>query len=229
MASFDSPIGKKKFGGPQMREIDVPDESGYYEGPSMDSNEPVVRRRPIPQVDIDAIRDYQAKMQRQEIPVYERDSVDIEREIQQARADKKAGRERLNDGAKRRIEMLVGMIRGTRSVDIEGNVFILRTLRSKEMRDALMEASKYDGTIQSPFEIRRQLLARSITHVAGVEIEQFIGSSSIEDKCLFIDEIDESLLNRLSDEYLKLVQESKNKFAVKTEEDIKEVMGDLKK
>jgi hypothetical protein len=97
------------------------------------------------------------------------------------------------------------------------------------MRDALMEASRFDGTIQSPFEIRRQLLARSITEIAGVSTEQFIGSADVEDKCAFVDELDESLLNRLYDEYLSLVKEAKDKYAVKTEEDVKEVIEDLKK
>jgi hypothetical protein len=229
MASFDSPIGKKKFGGPQMRELDVPDESEYSGGPPLENGEPVVRRRPVPQVNPDQIRDFQARMQREEMPVYERDPAEVEREIRQAREDKKAGRERLSDGAKRRIEMLVGMTRGTRSVDIEGNIFVLRTLRSKEMMEALMFASQFDGTVRSPFEIRRQLLARSITQIAGVSTEQFIGSVEVDAKCAFIDELDESLLNRLYDEYLTLVRESKEKYAVKNEDEVKEVLGDLKK
>jgi hypothetical protein len=229
MASFDSPIGKKKFGGPQMREIDVPDESGYSPGPPTEQGEPIVRRRPVPQVNVDQIRDFQARLQREETPVYERDPAEVEREIRQAREDKRVGRERLSDGAKRRIEMLVGMTRSSRNVDIEGNVFVLQTLKSKEMREALMRASEYDGTIQSPFEIRRQLLARSISQIAGVPTEQFLGSPDVELRFAFVDELDESLLNRIYEEYLTLVQESKEKFAAKTEEEVKEVLDDLKK
>ncbi len=229
MSSFESPLGKKKFGGSQMREIDVPDESGYSEGPPMENDEPVVRRRPIPQVNADQIRDFQAKMQREEMPVYEQDPAEVERQIRQSREDRRSGRQRLDAGAKRRIEMLVGMTRITRQVDIDSNIFVLKTLRSKEMRDALMFASEYDGTIQSPFEIRKQLLARSITQVAGVEIEQFLGSYDIEAKYDFIDLMDESLLNRLYNEYLVLVQEAREKYSVKTEEDVKEIVKDLKK
>lgn len=229
MSSFDSPLGKKKFGGSQMREIDVPDETGYSEGPPMENGEPVVRRRPIPQVNVDQIRDFQAKMQREEMPVYEQDPAEVERQIRQSRADKKSGKERLDAGAKRRIEMLVGMTRATRSVELEGNIFVLKTLRSKEMREALMAASEYDRTIQSPFEIRKQLLARSITQVAGVEIEQFIGSNDLESKCDFIDLMDELLLNRLYNEYLTLVREAGEKYAVKNEDDVKEIVSDLKK
>lgn len=229
MTSFESPLGKKKFGGSQMREIDVPDESGYSGGPPMEDGEPVVRRRPVPQVNADQIRDFQARMQREEMPVYEQDPSEVERQIRQSRLDKKSGKERLDAGAKRRIEMLVGMTRATRQVDIDENSFVLKTLRSKEMREALLAASEYDSTIQFPFEIRKQLLARSIIQIAGVDTEQFIGSNDIDAKCEFIDLMDEFLLNRIYNEYLILVRETGQKYAVKNENDVKEIVNDLKK
>lgn len=228
MSGFDSPLGKKNFSGPQMREFNVPDES-QHPSPPMENGEPVVRRRSVPQVNADQIRDFQAKMQREEMPVYEQDPAEIERQIKQSKEDRRVGRERLDAGAKRRIEMLVGMTRLTRSVTLENNTFVLKTLRSKEMRDAIMSASEYDRTIQSPFEIRKQLLARSIMQVAGVEFEQFVGSDDIEAKCDFIDLMDESLLNRLYNEYLELVREAGEKYAMKNENDVKEIVGDLKK
>lgn len=230
MATFESPLGAKRFGGGyQMRELDVPDETGYSEGPPMENGEPVVRRRPVPQVNVDQIRDFQAQMQREEMPVYDQDAAEIERQIKQSREERKTGRPRLDAGAKRRIEMLVGMTRVTRSVTLEENTFILKTLRSKEMREALMAASEYDRTIQFPFEIRKQLLARSIIQIAGVDIEQFIGSNDMEAKCEFLDLMDEFLLNRLYNEYLILVRETGEKYSIKNENDVKEIVGDLKK
>ena len=146
------------------------------------------------------------------------------------RLAKMAGKERLNDGARRRIEILIGMTRTTREVDLlEGNVFILQTLRSKEMREAIMAAAEYDGTVQSPFEIRKQLLARSLVQVAGVEVAQFVGSNTLEARMALVDDLDESLLNRLFDEYQKMVDESRDKFALKTVADAQEVVEDLKK
>lgn len=229
MPSFDSPIGKKSFAGTQMREFDVPDDSGYSNQPPMENGEPVVRRRPQPQVNPDAIRDFQARIQREQMPTYEQDPAEVEREVRQARADRKAGRERLSDGAKRRIEMLVGMTRSTREVQIEANSFMLNTLKSKEMREAFMVIVDFEGTVQGPFEMRRQFLARALTHVAGVEITQFLGSDELEARLQFIDELDESLLNRLYDEYLTLVKDAKAKYTLKNEEDVKEVLSDLKK
>ena len=229
MASFDSPIGKKKFGGPQMREVDVPDESGYSGGPPMEQGEPVVRRRPIPQVNADQIRDFQARMQREEMPVYEQDPSEVERQIRQAREDKRAGRERLDAGAKRRIEMLLGMTRSYRHVEVGEVTFELQTLKSREMRESLMVAAEYDGTIQGPFELRRQLLARAIAKVSDVDFAQFIGADDIEVKLQFIDHMYEPLLSRVYDEYLLLAREAREKYSIKTEAEAKEVLEDLKK
>ena len=226
MSSFDSPIGSKKFSGPALKEFDIPDESGYT-NPS--HQEPVVRRRQVPNVDVNAIRDFQAQMQREEMPVFEQEPSQVEREIRQAKADRRAGRERLNEGAKRRLEMLLGMIKSTREVQLMGHSFVLQTIPSKEIREAVMIAAEFDGTVQSPFEIRRQLLSRSLVKIAGVDAAQFVGSNDLEAKLFLIDELDEALLNRLYDEYLTLSKEAEEKFSVKTVEQVKEVIEDLKK
>jgi hypothetical protein len=125
--------------------------------------------------------------------------------------------------------MLIGMTRITRTAHIENNDYVLQTLKSKELREAVVSASLYDGTVQSPFEIRKQLLARSITQVAGMDFEQFVGSHELEAKLDAIEEFDHYLLGRLYDEYLTMVKEARDRYAIKTEDDAKEVVEDLKK
>lgn len=225
MPNYDSPISSKKFPGQPLREFTIPDESGAEQ-----DMVPVMRHRgPAPHgpqapVDTSAAIAYQNR-----IAAAEAEEADIERQIREAKDAKRTGKERLNDGARRRIEMLLNMTRTTREVDILGNVFMLQTLSSNEMREAIMIAAEYDNTVQSPFEIRRQLLARSLTHLAGVEISQFVGSTTLEAKLQLIDHLDESLLNRLFDEYSSLVQEAKSKFSIKNAEDVKDIVDDLKK
>jgi hypothetical protein len=213
MPEFKSSLSSKSFQGQQLREFDVPNENdrSYNAPPNMA-----------------AIKDFQNKMYGEE--QYEQDPNEVERQIKEAREAKRTGKERLNDGARRRIEMLIGMTRTTREVELlEGNVFVLQTLRSKEMREAIMVAAEYDGTVQSPFEIRRQLLARSLVQVAGVEVAQFVGSNTLEARLTLVDDLDESLLNRLFDEYQKMVDEARDKFSIKTSLDAQEVVEDLKK
>lgn len=224
MPHFDSPIGSKKFASAPLKEFDVPDESGYSE-PSNPT--PPAKQRNVAVPNEDELVSFQSRLESQE-----ESPAEIERQIKQAKMAQQAarqGKERLNDGARRRIEMLVGMTRSAREVIIGENTFVLQTLKSKEMREAMMAAAEYDGTIQSPFEIRRQLLGRSLKQVAGVDIEQFVGSSALEARFAFVDEQDDTLLNRLYEEYLTLVREAKSKYAIKTEEEAKEVIDDLKK
>jgi hypothetical protein len=221
MPKFDSALGSKSFVGQPMREFDVPDETDAGMSTVMKRRGPSLHGPQDP-VDIAEARAYEEKFMHA-------DAADIERQIRAAREDRASGRERINDGAKRRIEMLVGMTRSTRQVTVEDKVYVLQTLRSKEMREAMMEASVFDNTVQSPFEIRRQLLARSLTQIAGVDIEQFIGSRALDDKLSLIDALDEPLLNRLYSEYTTLITEARKRYAIKSEEDVKELAEDLKK
>jgi hypothetical protein len=226
MPSFDSPIGSKKVAGNALREFDVPDEEMEQQLPPA-----VVRHRQRANAqanagfDPNSIREFQNRMNMEN----EQSDADIEREIRQAKEAKRSGKERLTDGAKRRIEMLLGMTRTVRNVQINENNFVLQTLKSKEMRDAITAASEFDNTVQSPFEIRRQFLSRSLVEVSGIPFDQFIGSNDLEARLAFIDELDDPLLNRLYDEYLSLVKEARDKYVIKTDEEAKEVVEDLKK
>lgn len=223
MPSFDSPLGNKKFASTALRELDVPDESEFNQDNIVN---PVARRKAaMPPLDERSIQNFQNRLQQEE----EQDPAELEREFREARRAKIFGKERLNEGAKRRIEMLLRMTRTDHEVNIAGNTFILQTIQSKSMRDAIISASEYDGTVQGPFEVRRQFLARSIVSIAGVDFDQFVGSKSLESKLEFIDEMDEPLLNRLYDEYLKMHEKAKNKYAIKNEAEAMEIVEDLKK
>lgn len=220
MAKFESPLGSKKFEGQNIKEMDVPDESGY--------NPPSQRHQDNGfQMDESSMRDFQSRM---EPPVQSaREQTELEQQMRQARQARSSGKERLTEGARRRIEMLVGMTRLTRSVEIDGNVYALRTLKSIELRQAIVACAEFDGTVQFSFEIAKQLLARSIFQVAGVEIEQFLNSNELGSKLIFVEELDQALVTRLYSEYILLNEESKTKYSIKTPEEIKEVAEDLKK
>lgn len=226
MPNFESPLGKKSIASQPLKELDIPDESGYTPPPN-EKFIPTVNRRYGQPLDENSLNEFQARMEAQMNP--DTGLSEAEREIRQARDAKRTGRERLSDGARRRIEMLVGMTRGTRTADIAGQTYVLQTLKSKEMREAIIVAATFDGTVQFPFEFRKQLLARALTQIAGVDINQFIGSVELEDRLVFLDEIDEALLDRLYAEYMEMVKEAKDKYSIKTDQDAKEVVEDLKK
>lgn len=221
MPNYESSISSKKFAGQPLKEYTVPDESEHEEmAPIMRQRGPALHGTQ-PLVDPNVAFAYQRKL--------ESENIEIERQISEAREAKKLGRERLNDGAKRRLEMLLNMTRTTREVNLLGNIFVLQSLSGVETREAYMVASEFDNTVQSPFEIRRQLLARSLINIAGIEIVQFVGSNTLESKLQLVDHLDESLLNRLFDEYSELVKESKDKFSIKSSEEAREIVEELKK
>lgn len=229
MPNFKSPLGNKQFTGQPMREFDVPDES-EQQYPEMN---PVMRNRGPSMhgtqfngpVDFNSINSIQQRLAQESVE----DTAELERQIKEAKMARRMGKERITEGAKRRIEMLVGMTRDTREVVLENNTFILQTLRSKEMRDAIMAASEFDGTVQFPFELRRQLLSRSLVQVAGVDIMQFIGSDTLEAKLEMVDDLPEPLLFRLYTEYGILVKDSGDKYSIKSAEEAQEVAEELKK
>ena len=229
MASFESPISNKKFQGQPMRHLDIPDESDTPQGPPMGGGKfsPSVTHRYGAPMNEQEMLEFQQRVEASNNSDF--NLSEVERDVKRSREDKIRGHNRLNDGAKKRIDMLVGITRGTRVAEIEGNIYSFKTLKSKEMREVWMSCAEFDGTVQFPYELRRQLLARSLTQVAGVELAQFVGSDLLEDKLSFIDDADDLLLVRLYDEYLIMVRETKDRYTIKTEADVKEVVEDLKK
>lgn len=240
MASIKSELTNKKIPGGTMRQFEVSDDSDDDQGPDIAELNRRMAERGLPPVDEHTVRQMYASQHGggQQRPVQQHQQVqpepidnlyETERVIKEARVAKMHGKVRLNEGAKRRIEMLCGLTRTTRTVDFDGQAFSLRTLKNKEMRAALMAASQFDGTVESPFEIRKQLLARSLYEIAGTDATLFLGDTSIEAMFEFLDEVDETLLTRLYSEYLVLVDEASKKFAIKTEADAQEVVEELKK
>lgn len=227
MPNFDSPLGNKKFAtGNKLREMDIPDETGYSDTVTTTSTRNFGQQVPL---NLDEIRNFQARssdIQGEAQPSISR----AEQEIKIAREARRTGKERLTDSARSRIELLLGMTRLEREVVISDDaVFVFQSLKSIEISEAYNEAAKYDNTVQSPFEIRRQLLARSLKSISGITFEQFIGSREIEDKLFFIDNSDHALLLRLYDEYLLMANELTEKYSIKNEADAKEVLEDIKK
>lgn len=223
MPEFKSPIGNKQFQGQPMRDLSVPDDSGY----DQPVRQPRAHQHSHPDFDEQSMREFQSQMQ---TPVQApREMSEAEMQILAAKKAKREGRERLTDGAKRRIEILIGMTRLTRDVDVDGKLYRLQTLKSKELREALVATAEFDGTVQLVFETRKQLLARSLVVVAGVEIEQFLSNDDLQTKLEFIEEMDHALLLRLYNEYINLSNEAQDKYALKTVEELKEVASELKK
>lgn len=223
MPSFESPITSRKFTAQPLRDLDIPDESGYTQ--QSQNRQPQQYGTPMNAQEFEAFR---SRMNGSDDG--NDNLAEVEQEIAQARKQKAQGKVPLNEGARNRIEMLLGMTRQTREVKFdENNVYVLRSMTGKEYRDAIKAASAFDGTVESPFEIRVQMVARSLFKVAGIPVDQFLGTSTLEARLGFVEELDDVLINRLFDEYSILKKECQEKYGLNTLEQVQEVAEDLKK
>lgn len=249
MPSYKSDLTNKNFSGPQMRSLEVPDASepmydySQDQGPAPDSSEldlaainARLASRGLPPLDGVGERAVAARNAQVRAPQPQYQQPDqtetlraFENEVSMARKAKATGRERLGEAAKRRIEMLCGLFNDTKTVDLNGQVFELRTLRGQEIKESLIAASVHDGTVALPFETRKQFLARSLTVIANTDVEMFLGDNSVEARTEFVDRLPEPILIRLFSEYQALDNETRTKYAMRTIADAQEVAADLKK
>lgn len=149
-------------------------------------------------------------------------------EMQRLRAQA-GGESRLSSESKKRIELISGIGRLTKDVLIEGTTFTLRTLKSKETQEATIAGVVQQYKVEEAFETRRQFISRALHKIDGHDLYMVIGSNDLESRLNFVDELDDSVITYLFDEFTKLRNESNAKYSLKTEQDVKEVAEEIKK
>lgn len=136
---------------------------------------------------------------------------------------------KMGDHAKKRVEILANIGRLTKDVEVEGITFGLRTLKTKETRDATMSIFECKNDADAAFEIRRQTLARAINQIDGQEIELALGSDDFALKLSLIDDMEDTIVTKLYNSFNELRQEVRVKYGLETEAQAKEVVEDIKK
>jgi hypothetical protein len=239
MPTIKSDLGEQSFQGRPIRTFEVPDASNEEFAPLPGSlsqeyfpNEglgaPAVLPRNQNYPNAEPVGAFNARQLASRQPMTFEDVKRAEEAMKAAKTAKFAP-SRLSAAAKKRIAIICGISRDNRSVVIDGETYVLQILKGHETRASYLAASAFDGTIESPFEIRKQLLARSLCSIAGTDIDLFLGDDSLESKLAMIDELPESLLVKLMDEYTKLTDEVQARYFPKSEAEVAEVIEDLKK
>ena len=201
MSDIKSPLGTRTFNSNQgMRQFEVPDYG----------NQPMQHADNMQQFDNSP-----------------ESIAEFEKRVSEAKKEKRTGG-RLSAAAKNRVEMLCVMSRMTREVVIDDNSYMLRTLKSKELKEVVSAIINLTGP-DVAFETRKNFLARSIFQISGNDIDTFLGDDSLEAKFEFLDCLEESVITRLYGEYTVLADDSDKKYSIKKESDVKEVIEDLKK
>jgi hypothetical protein len=246
MANIKSDIANRNFVQSGFREYEVNDESSRQESSSNEVSIEDINRslisRGLPPIDRGSFEETGKRSQgdsqfknstAQSAQSYflppDDDINVVERKIAEAKTKRSSGASRLSEGAKKRIEMLCGISRNFKEVDVDGNQFVLRTLKSKELLEALVSSAKLDGTISLPFQTRKELLARSLVKIAATDVYLFLGDDSIEARLEFLDELEEPIIEKLYREYTLLVDEVNNRYGLNESQVAKEVPEDIKK
>jgi len=211
MSNFDSPISKKSFTSqPQtekpLKQFTVSDPD--FEDPTFPFNQQ---------------GQVQEQFQQRQLSPAEIEELARLRKAQQ-------NNNMVNNSLKERINYLANIGRLTKEITLGNSVFALRTLKNKENKEISLSALKTStNDMELGFEIRRQVLARSVFQIDGIEIEMILGSNSLESKLKFIDELEETITNVLYSAYEELRNQAASQFAIKNSDDAKEVIENLKK
>ncbi len=156
---------------------------------------------------------------------------DLENEIRAARRQKLENANKIGDAAKKRIEILANIGRLTKDVKIGNFTFSLRTLKSREAKDAALATFSTAITqIEASFEARKQQLARAVFEIDGEDVDAIIGSSKLDDKLDFIENnLEDIVIEKLWQEFTALKEESRVKYGINSAKEAEEVSEDLKK
>lgn len=136
--------------------------------------------------------------------------------------------------AKERIEFLAGIARATDDLEVDGIKFSLQTLKNRELRQ-IANITRNFGSTESQvsafdvaFELRLTILAYSLYKIDNVPVEDVIGPT-FEERVRFLEEMDDNLIVLLYKKYNNLVSDTRKKYGISSEEELKEVTDSVKK
>lgn len=156
-------------------------------------------------------------------------------EMMALRRQKMAEASSVSDGARQRVEMLVGIGRAVKTVSVGDAKYSMRSLKSKEMKylaQKTSEAAK-SNVISSIYDGRTLALSMAIYAIDGIDIDIVLDCYGEPDRLAsrmaFFDEMDDALLSYLYSQWEALVKENNEKYSIKSEADAKEVLASVKK
>jgi hypothetical protein len=149
---------------------------------------------------------------------------EIEEEIKKARENKKINR--APKSAINRLEILTGIGRLVKDVDIDGITFSLRSLKNKETKEVIEAAALSATNVGEALTIRKATLARAIYEIDGVPFMHFLGDVGPEEA---IDEMESSVVAKLWKEYSNMILEHKEATIEDLGGEPKEIVENIKK
>lgn len=141
--------------------------------------------------------------------------LDRVRELESVRAESKQLRKQAPVEAKNRLDILLGIARSAKDVEVEGVIFSIRSLKAKEIREITERLTELNtnSEVINRLDMRNYMIAFSLYAIDGQDIDLVIGSNSIEDRVEFVGELDESLLQYLANVYWEMKADNDKRFS----------------
>lgn len=156
-------------------------------------------------------------------------------EVMAMRRQKMAEMSSVGDAARKRIEILVGIGRAVKTVSVGETTYSMRTLKGKEMKylaQKTSEAAK-SNVISSIYDGRSLALSMAIYAIDGIDVDIVLDCVGLPERLAarmaFYDDMDDALLSHLYSHWEILIKENNDKYAIKNDEDAKEVLASVKK
>jgi len=149
--------------------------------------------------------------------------------VEKARKEKRQAQVKAAPQAIHRLEILAGIGRLGSDIKIDDVTFSLNSLKAREMREVMVAVSKVDTAVEQAYEMRAQTIARAITKIEQQPFDIVLGTDNLDDKVLFVQELDEGVLVKLHNEYNAMVKNSNEKVGEDLGKTAEEVVENVKK
>lgn len=227
---FNSPLGRLAFAeehalnGNNPKIIGISDETNPAKSQSVQKNK---------EIEMDAHST--DKEEWDQIAKLVDDQEALREKVENLRSKNQQNLLKINDKNREKVEVLLNLKRKTKDVEIGEMVFRISTLKrkqSKELSLALLDKRKTSpNDLDLTFELMNETLARVIVEVSDldttlgkfVSFKDFLGVEDEKDIVLFIEELDEDVVDLLYSEYLNLKKDVSFETSEKTVEEIKKL------
>jgi hypothetical protein len=137
--------------------------------------------------------------------VIEESPEEIRQRLSKSKEQIKSQNQRAPKNTVDRMEVLVGISRLTKEVDIDGTIFSIRSLKSREMREIMKYSEAQETKLDQLLSIKLGTLAYSIYEIDGNSFDYICKSGDLEDKIEVVDDFDNFLVKKLWNEYSEMV------------------------
>lgn len=149
--------------------------------------------------------------------------------IAQERKSRRESQERVSRSAINRLEILAGIARGTKDIEIGGVTFGLRTLKAREQKDLVMRATNSSNGFDEMFTVRIYTLAYGVYQIDGRDACEVLGTYKIDELAKIYEDFEESLVSKLHEEHTNMVKEHNSLVFKDLGQNSKEIVETIKK